>query len=156
MESRIATLTYGNPSAVADLVGGAWPVQAREAAKVLVAASKETEPSLGIRLLTDIKQIFDADALPSKVLLHKLRDLEESPWHDLKGKPLDERGLAHRLRQYDIRSKNIRIGGSVTKGYHRADFRDIWARYLAPDTSSENTATSVISVTTLSVRPEGS
>jgi hypothetical protein len=31
--------------AVADLVGGAWPVRAREAAKVLVAASKETEPS---------------------------------------------------------------------------------------------------------------
>jgi hypothetical protein len=134
--------------AVADLVGGAWPLQAREAAKVLVAASKETEPSLGIRLLTDIKQIFDADALPSRVLLQKLRDLEESPWHDLKGKPLDERGLAHRLRQYDIRSKNIRIGSSVTKGYDRADFRDIWARYLPSDTSSENSATRVTSVTT--------
>jgi hypothetical protein len=79
--------------AVADLVGGAWPLQASEAAKVLVAASKETEPSLGI--------------LPSKVLLQKLRDLEESPWHDLKGKPLDERGLAHRLWQYDIRSKTF-------------------------------------------------
>jgi Protein of unknown function (DUF3631) len=68
--------------AVADLVGGAWPHRSREAAKVLVAASKETEPSLGIRLLTDIKQVFDADALPSKTLLQKLRDLEESPWHD--------------------------------------------------------------------------
>jgi hypothetical protein len=135
--------------AVADLVGGAWPLQAREAAKALVAASKETEPSLGIRLLTDIKQVFDADSLPSKVLLQKLRDLEESPWHDLKGKPLDERGLAHRLRQYEIRSKNIRSGGSVTKGYAKTDFFDIWARYLPPDTPAEKSATSVTSVTTL-------
>jgi Protein of unknown function (DUF3631) len=135
--------------AVADLVGGSWPLQAREAANVLVAASKETEPSLGIRLLTDTKQVLDADALPSKVLLQKLRDLEESPWHDLKGKPLDERGLAHRLRQYDIRSKNIRTGGSVTKGYNRADFQDIWARYLPPDIPPEKSATSVTPVTTL-------
>jgi hypothetical protein len=133
--------------AVADLVGGAWPHRSREAAKVLVAASKETEPSLGIRLLTDIKQVFDADALPSKTLLQKLRDLEESPWHDLKGKPLDERGLAHRLRQYEIKSKNIRTGDSVTKGYARADFQEIWARYLPPDTPSEKSATSVTSVT---------
>src|SRR5262249_46162398 len=32
---------------VADLVGGAWPERAREVAKMLVAASKDTEPSLG-------------------------------------------------------------------------------------------------------------
>jgi hypothetical protein len=135
--------------AVADLVGGAWPVQGREAAKVLVAASKDTEPSLGIRLLADIKQVFDADSLPSKVLLQKLRDLEESPWHDLKGKPLDERGLAQRLRQYDIRSRNIRIGASVTKGYVKVDFDEMWGRLLPPDIPSENSATSVTSVTTL-------
>jgi hypothetical protein len=116
---------------------------------MLVAASKDTEPSLGIRLLADIKQVFDADTLPSKVLLQKLRDLEESPWHDLKGKPLDERGLAHRLRQYDIKSKNHRSGGTVTKGYARADFHDIWARYLPPDTPSEKSATGVTSVTSL-------
>jgi hypothetical protein len=134
--------------AVADLVGGAWPVRAREAAKVLVAASKETEPSLGIRLLTDVRQVFDADTLPSKVLLQKLRDLEESPWHDLRGKPLDERGLAHRLRQYDIKSKNIRTDGSVSKGYARGDFQDVWDRYLPPHTPSEKSATSVTAVTT--------
>jgi hypothetical protein len=134
--------------AVADLVGGAWPVRAREAAKVLVAASKETEPSLGIRLLTDVRQVFDADTLPSKVLLQKLRDLEESPWHDLRGKPLDERGLAHRLRQYDIKSKNIRTDGSVSKGYARGDFQDVWDRYLPPHTPPEKSATSVTGVTT--------
>jgi Protein of unknown function (DUF3631) len=135
--------------AVADIVGGVWPKRAREAAAVLVAASKEREPSLGIRLLTDIKQVFDAEALRSKMLLQKLRDLEEAPWHDLKGKPLDERGLAHRLRQYDIKSKNIRTDGSVTKGYAKVDFHDIWARYLTPDTPNEKSATSVTSVTSL-------
>ena len=134
--------------AVADLVGGPWPQLSREAAKVLVTASKETEPSLGVRLLADIKQVFNADTLPSKVLLQKLRELEESPWHDLKGKPLDERGLAHRLRQYDIKSKNIRSDDSVSKGYARADFQDVWDRYLPPHTPPEKSATSVTAVTT--------
>ena len=134
--------------AVADLIGGAWPQRAVEAAKALVAASKETEPSLGIRLLADIKQVFDADTLPSKTLLEKLRDLEESPWHDLKGKPLDERGLAHRLRQYGIKSKNIRTDDSVSKGYAKGDFQDVWDRYLPPHTPPEKSATSVTGVTT--------
>src|SRR5262249_44795932 len=65
----------------------------------------------------------------TKVLLHGLIAVEESPWGDLRGKPLDERGLAHRLRQYSIRSHQIRFGDVTLKGYRREDFFDAWKRY---------------------------
>jgi hypothetical protein len=50
----------------------------------------------------------------------------------MRGKPLDERGLANRLRQYGIKSKNVRIGDKISKGYERADLFDAWQRYLPP------------------------
>jgi len=103
--------------AVADLVGGQWPELARAAAVALVSESKETEPSMGIRLLADLRAVFgDREAMPSKALLVALHDIAESPWGDLRGKPLDERGLANRLRQYDVRSRTVRIGESTPKG----------------------------------------
>ena len=39
--------------AIADAAGGAWPKSARKAAVALIAAGREEEPSLGIRLLGD-------------------------------------------------------------------------------------------------------
>ena len=85
------------------------------------------------------------DTILSRSVIIRMR---RSPWHDLRGKPLDERGLAHRLRQYDIKSKNIRTDGSVSKGYARGDFQDVWDRYLPPHTPPEKSATSVTGVTT--------
>jgi hypothetical protein len=127
--------------AVADAVGGEWPERARKAAVALVAASKEVEPSLGVRLLSDIKLIFEGDAMSSKAILHRLLELEEAPWKDLKGKPLDERGLAYRLRQYSIKSKTIRVGEATPKGYVKVDFDDPWTRYLPPPEKSATSAT---------------
>jgi len=46
--------------AVADAAGEDWAQRAREAASLLVGAAKEAEPSLGIRLLADLKTIFDS------------------------------------------------------------------------------------------------
>jgi hypothetical protein len=129
--------------AVADLAGGEWPRRARQAGVLLIADAKEAEPSLGIRLLNDLQSAFGAAAeMSSKLLLQALYDIEESPWANLKGKPLDERGLAHRLRQYGVRSKSVRIGSSTPKGYVRADLMDVWARYLPPPVGSATSATS--------------
>jgi hypothetical protein len=132
--------------AIADAVGGSWPARARVAAVTLVTESKEVEPSLGIKLLSDIRQIFgSADAFFSKSLLEALHGLQESPWADIRGKPLDERGLGQRLRQYGVKSKTVRVNGITMKGYTRGDFVDVWARYIsaAPATS----VTRVTSVT---------
>jgi hypothetical protein len=134
--------------AIADAIGGDWPKRAREAAVALVTAAKEVEPSLGVRLLANIREVFDADKLPTKVLLEKLCALPESLWRDLRGKPLDDRGLANRLRQYDIKSRDVRTSTGTLKGYHRADFQDAWARYLPP--IGEKSATSATSATSKS------
>jgi hypothetical protein len=118
--------------AVADLAGGDWPQRARVAAVTLVTLSKESTPSLGVKLLQDIKTVFkDEDQVGTKDLLHGLHALDESPWGDLRGKPLDERGLASRLRPYEIKPTTIRVWTETKKGYRRADFIDAWSRYLS-------------------------
>jgi len=119
--------------AVADAIGGDWPTRAREAAVALVADSKEVEPSLGIKLLIDLRTVFEGAAeteLPSKQIIQMLCAIDESPWGDLRGKAIDERGLAHRLRQYGIKSKTIRCGNATPKGYSKSEFLEAWQRYL--------------------------
>ena len=134
---------------IADAIGGDWPDRARAAAVALVADSKEVEASLGVRLLNDLRAVFgDNDQMSSKRLLDKLCAIEEAPWGDIKGKPLDERGLARRLRQYGVKSRTIRAGNDTPKGYLRADLHDAWQRYLP-----QSPATSATSATSATVIP---
>ena len=119
--------------AIADAVGGDWPVRARGAAVALVGAAREIEPSLGIRLLTDLKTIFDSStltAIATATILSRLVDLPESPWGDLKGRQINDRILARRLRQYGVKSKKLRVGDTTAMGYAREDLADVWLRYL--------------------------
>jgi hypothetical protein len=72
--------------AVADAAGGHWPASAREAAIALIAAGREEEPSLGIRLLADLRTVFTRTgkgALFTKDILSALHALEEAPWQNL-------------------------------------------------------------------------
>jgi hypothetical protein len=134
--------------AIADAVGGEWPGRARKAAVALVSVSKEAEASLGILLLTHTKAIFgDAEQLSTDILLHRLHEIDEAPWNDLKGKPLNDRGLANRLRQYGIKPQTIRIGETTPRGYRRQDFIDVWARYVDPPLSPATSKTSATSAT---------
>jgi hypothetical protein len=135
--------------AIADAIGGDWPQRARDAAVALVATSAEAEPSLGVRLLADMKTVFDqarSGALPTAHILTALIGLPESPWGDLRGKPITDRALSTRLRQYGIRSKSVRIGDRISKGYTREDFHDAWLRYLPPSAAGES-ATSATGAT---------
>jgi len=118
--------------AVADVAGGHWPETARATAVTLVTLSREYgEERLGIRLLDDMRTVFgDDEQLPTRVILEKLRGLDEAPWVDIRGKPLNDRGLAVRLRSYGIQRRVIRIGSTTHKGYRREDFVDAWRRYL--------------------------
>ena len=121
--------------AVADAAGGDWPTRACDAAVALVAERRQKEPSLGIRLLGDIRTIFDktdVDTLSTATLLEKLNALDEAPWGAIgkPPKPLDARGLARRLSQYQVKSKTLRIGDTTPKGYDLAAFYDVFERYL--------------------------
>lgn len=125
--------------AIADAVGGQWPSRARRSAVALVAASRENPPSLGVKLLTDLQEVFnkhgDKTSLTTELILCALHSIEESPWGDLKGKPLDARGLARKMAAYGVMPSNLRTGKSVQKGYRKEDLYDAWQRYL-PQSSS--------------------
>lgn len=119
--------------AVADAAGGEWPERARVAAVALVALQREASPSLGISLLTDLREVFgDSDTMSTESILTALHTIPESPWKDIRGKPLDDRGLASRLRQYGIKPKVVRLGEGTPRGYKREDLIDAWTRYLEP------------------------
>src|SRR5262249_5392869 len=65
--------------AIADVVGGKWPEVARDAALALLSESKDTEPSLGIRLLADLRTIFGEEkAISTASILKALHDMDES------------------------------------------------------------------------------
>jgi hypothetical protein len=137
--------------AIADAIGGEWPKRARVAAVTLVTAAADKEPSLGIRLLSDLRDIFggEYDQMTTADALNRLHTLPESPWNDLKGKPLNDRGMAYRLREYGVKSRTLNLGGEHrAKGYAREDLHDAWLRYLDPPPPSPDTSvTSVTSVT---------
>ena len=120
--------------AVADAAGGTWPSRARDAATAFVGASQESTPSLGIRLLADLRTVFgDRDAMSTEAILTALRELEEAPWAEIAaGKPLNARGLSRRLGSYGIKPSTIRVGDKTPRGYAREHLADAWARYL-PD-----------------------
>lgn len=121
--------------AVADHVGGHWSDRARQACVTLNAARQQRDPSLGVQLLGDCRRIFtgrNAERLTTDALLEALVALDESPWGDLRGKPIDARGLARRLRRYEVRPGDHRFDVGTRKGYLAADFHDAWTRYLPP------------------------
>ncbi|MEV7346990.1 DUF3631 domain-containing protein [Streptomyces sp. NPDC093544] len=127
--------------AVADAVGGAWPKRAREACAALVKASRSNDKgSIGVRLLTDLRDhvLIGLDKLPTVAILDRLNALEDAPWADLNGKPLDNRRLSKMLTEYmtadnePIGSRNIRTAGGVLKGFFTKDLEDAWARYCPP------------------------
>jgi hypothetical protein len=131
--------------AIADAAGGdTWPDWARQAALALEADRRSTDVSLGIRLLADTNTVFGKDdKLATFTLLERLNELDESPWGNIRGAPLDARGLANRLRRYDIHPKPVWVAGATVKGYERADFADAWDRYVSLPQGSVRSVRSV-------------
>jgi hypothetical protein len=119
---------------IAQAVGGGWAGRAADACVALVSGTAPSEQSLSLLLLADLRRVFtDAaahDELPTATILSGLHTIEESPWRDLRGRPLDASALARRLRGYEVRPVNLRVGEAVVKGYRKADLRDPWERYL--------------------------
>jgi hypothetical protein len=87
-----------------------------------------------IELQRDIRAVFDADGsleISTKALITALAADEERPWATFaKGKPITDRQLAKMLGKYRIKSDDVRPNGMHAKGYKRAQFEDVWARYL--------------------------
>ncbi|MGW3994323.1 DUF3631 domain-containing protein [Amycolatopsis sp. NPDC004772] len=78
-------------------------------------------------------------------LIRELHAIEDGPWTDLQGKPLDSRRLAKELDRYLVRPKDLKVSGKTLKGY-RIDgdggLADAWSRYLPPLATAATSATS--------------
>jgi Protein of unknown function (DUF3631) len=118
--------------AIADVAHGDWPTKARDAAVYFTRANAEDEArSSGVDLLDHIKEAFGAEQhIATTTLVERLCNRDESPWANIRGRALDPRGLALRLKNYGIKSKTVRVGDKTAKGYDVADFADTWKRYL--------------------------
>jgi hypothetical protein len=121
--------------AIADLVGGEWPARAREAALVLSSATAREDDSIGVRLLADIRHIFDergVDRLSTAELVEALNAIETARWGEWRGgRGLTAHALAKLLRPFGITPCKWRDNTEAgVRGYARADFGDSWARYL--------------------------
>ena len=118
--------------AIADMAGGGWPNHARLAALALSSTAGQEDDSWGVTLLKDIQKVLTnrkVDRLPSVELASALAEFEESPWEDIRGKPLNASGLAKMLKPFNIAPKQIRIAETTLKGYRREYFLDAWERY---------------------------
>jgi hypothetical protein len=135
--------------AVADLAGGDWPARARRAARVLTAA-RSADGTLPERLLADVRAVFGAaDKMHGTDILDALHKIDEAPWRDYYGRPLNARDLAALLRPYGVFSADVKIGGMTKKGYYREGLNEPWSRYLPPEpggsATSATSATSQVS-----------
>lgn len=118
---------------IGDAAGDTWSQRVRSAAVLLNGERSQRDPSLGVQLLADIRDAFgDEDRVTTEALIAALTAMEAAPWGDLRGKPIDARGIARRVKKYDITPGDHRFGDTVRKGYLREDFHDAWTRYLPP------------------------
>jgi hypothetical protein len=139
--------------AIADLAGGDWPPRARAAAIEL--CGRADDASEGVRLLSDIRDVFtarDVAAVPTAELLSALIEIEDAPWAERWSRDIEAgsyRRPASRLARllgrgaFEVRPTKIRTGfgrGSPTaQGYRSDDFADAWARYCPPCSVLEGT-----------------
>ena len=134
---------------VADDAGGDWPARARRAALELTAED-DTDTTLGARLLADLRSVFgDADAMHGDTILGRLHKIDEAPWLDYFGRPMNARDVAKLLKPYGVASVDVKIDGVNRKGYRREHLHDPWTRYLPPlpggSATSATTATPQVS-----------
>jgi hypothetical protein len=129
--------------AIADVAGGGWPTRSRQAA-IEVSGGEDKSESTRITLLADIRTAFElkkVDRLRSADLATHLATLDDRRWPEFRhGKPITQAQIANLLKELRIKPGTIRIGQETPKGYMKADFEDVFERYLP--LGSRHTATS--------------
>lgn len=124
--------------AVAQAVGADWARDAIAAALALQA--RDPAPASNLALLADIRALVpmgDGAGPTTAHLIERLTADSERPWATIRrGRKLDARELAERLRVFGLRPATIRLGqDAFARGYRREDLRDAFERYLTDVTS---------------------
>ena len=124
---------------IADTLGNDWLKLVTNAC-LAITQTDSKEPSENEELLTDIKAIFELQAVDSMATRDLLTALIGADSDGLtkrwatsnKGQPMTDRQLAKRLKDFEIKSSKINKPNETQKrGYYLADFADAFKRYLA-------------------------
>ena len=89
--------------------------------------AEEDEMSFPLRLLFDIRTVFDSSILNSQELISRLHAIEEAPYGHGDHR-LNTAQLARNLKQFGIKPTR----SNSARFYRREDFKDAWSRYLDP------------------------
>jgi putative DNA primase/helicase len=140
--------------AIAEVVGGDWPQQARQAA-VQLSSGRDDAGSLGEILIADIRKVFAArlkldsqfDRITSAELCAALADLEARPWAEFgrSQKAITAPQLARQLKHFGISPDSIRVDNKNTpKGYMKKQFDEVFSSYpLENSLSNRNNSTTL-------------
>lgn len=148
--------------AIAMTAGNEW-FQIGTAAAVKLSGGESSSQTIGTELLSDIKEIFEEKQINRITLAELLKALcadEEKTWASYnRGFPIKPRQISKRLAEYGIKSKPVRIGIEVGKGYEKSQFEDAFFRYipLSPEnsvTTLQSTPVLDLSVTKAQLRNE--
>ena len=136
---------------IADSFCKEWSEKARAAA---VTLSEDQDEDLGVRLLLDIRDVFDRqkkDRLASAVLAGELNGLADAPWSEWRGqrgdqspRPMSQAQLAGALAPFRIRPKTIwpleprELKTKSAKGYSREQFEVVWSSYCTGTTAQRS------------------
>jgi hypothetical protein len=149
--------------AIADAAGGHWPTTARDACRHFVLTDAPAVDSLGVQLLSDVRDVFTeagTDRMPSRQLLAALLTQDDGPWPSLTDGPLTARLLSRIMRRYDVAPVTFDAKIGKAKGYvtfpttgkqTQAGLNDAWSRYLSePDLGNQpdHAVTDPVAVTT--------
>ena len=134
--------------AMAMLAGDKWLERAKAAALALTCSKAQSSPvSVGVELLTDIRNIFEntsIDRFRPADLVKELCDDLEAPWVTYnRGKEISPRQVGKRLSEYGIKPIVIRNRYDVFRGYRKEQFEDAFARYctLLPENPEKKVTT---------------
>ena len=96
----------------------------------LFGSSASDDGSTGVRLLRDIRSIFDsrtepdADRISSAEMVKTLHEIEGQPWADWnRGRGLTVNNLASKLKEYGINPKTVRFSSGPLRGTRRTCLR---------------------------------
>ena len=130
--------------AIADALGGDWPMLARDAADLLDASAAKVSDggaTLGLMLLADVREVFgDREEMQSADLDRELNALPERPWATIGpgGKAMTAQKRGQLISDYSIQT--VEVSGRK-KGYKRDQFEEAWTAYLPDDPPESNRGT---------------
>ena len=127
--------------AIADLAGGTWPKQARNAAVKL--SYKRHRPSEGRRLLDALHPILATRAeITSAELVAKLNADPDGEWCEFRDRgPITQRQVAAILSEYDIFPVVLhptKRAGLSRRGYRRSQFHEVFRGFRLAIRTSEH------------------